>query len=74
MVKLFGCLDPRVVAMLAEIFMMRLEAEARLVQEVLPSSASGFIPFNPESQVVFKEADLKGDEAAKQDWPVRLIR
>jgi hypothetical protein len=53
------------VAMLAEIFMMRLEAEARLVQEVLPASASGFIPFNPESQVVFKEADLEGDGGRK---------
>ena len=34
--------------MLAEIFMMRLEAERRLAQEVLPSSASRLIPFSPK--------------------------
>jgi hypothetical protein len=37
-------LDPKGVAMLAEIFMLRLEAERRLVQEVLPSSISRFTP------------------------------
>ena len=43
--SLFGCFDPRVVAMLAEIFIIRLEAERRLAQEVLPSGAFRLIPF-----------------------------
>jgi hypothetical protein len=60
--------------MLAEIFMMRLEVEGRLVQEVLPSSTSGFIPFSPKSEVVFKETDLKGERTTNPEWPVRLIR
>jgi hypothetical protein len=41
----FGCLDLRVVAMLAEIFMVRLEAAARLMEETIPSRASRFTPF-----------------------------
>jgi hypothetical protein len=56
--------------MLAEIFMVRLEAEARLAEEVLPSSASRFIPFSAKSQFVFKETDLKGNEAR----PVRVVQ
>jgi hypothetical protein len=34
--SLFGCFDPKKVAMLAEIFMVGLETEVRLVEEVLP--------------------------------------
>ena len=33
--------------MLAEIFMVRLEAAVRPVQEKLPSSVSPFVPFSP---------------------------
>jgi hypothetical protein len=65
--------DPKVVAMLAEIFMVRSEAEARLVEEVLPSSTSRFIPFSPSSQLVFKETGLKGDEAPRAEQPVNVI-
>ena len=36
MLCVFACLDPRVVAMLAEIFMVRLEAAVRPVQENFP--------------------------------------
>ena len=43
--------------MLAEIFMMRLEADRRLAQEVPPSSASRLIPFSPKSQFAFKKAN-----------------
>ena len=71
---LFGCSDPQVVAMLAEIFMLRLEAKARLVEEVLPSSASQFIPFSPRTQFVFKETDLKGKEAPSEERPVSVVR
>jgi len=43
--QVFGCLELRVVAMLAEIFMVRLEAAARLTEEAIPSRASRFTPF-----------------------------
>ena len=70
--SLFGCLIQKVVAMLAEIFMVRSEAEARLVEEVLPPSTSRFIPFSPNSQFVFKETDLKGEEAPNKEPPPRV--
>jgi hypothetical protein len=59
--------------MLAEIFMVRLEAEARLV-EVLPPSTSRFVPFSASSQFVFKETDFKGDKAPSEERPVRVVR
>jgi hypothetical protein len=62
---------PRVVAMLAEIFMVRLEAEGRLVQEVLPSSTSSFIPFSTRSQFTLKETNLKGEEAPSEPATAR---
>ena len=40
--------------MLAEIFMVRLEAAVRPVQEKLPSSVSPFVPFSPSAQLTFK--------------------
>jgi hypothetical protein len=56
-----------VVAVLAEIFMLRLEAERRrVVQEVPPSSTSNFIPFSLRSQFILKETDLKGEEAGSE--------
>ena len=60
--------------MLAEIFMVRSEAEARLVEDVLPSSTSPFLPFCPSSQFVFKKADLKGEEAPNKERPPRVNR
>jgi hypothetical protein len=51
--------------MLAEIFMLRLDAERRLLaREVLPSSISAFIPLKPKSNHVFKETDPKDAEAS----------
>jgi hypothetical protein len=70
-ISLFGLIEKMVVAMLAEIFMVRSEAQARLVEEVLPSSTSRFIPFSPSrSQFVFKETDLKCEEAPSEEPPV----
>jgi hypothetical protein len=60
--------------MLAEIFMVKSEAEARLVGEVLPTSRSAFIPLIPCSQFVFKEADAKGAEAPSEDRPATVAR
>ena len=57
--------------MLAEIFMMRLEAERRfLVQRALRST---FIPFNPNSNLAFKETDPRA-EASRKDRPVTEVR
>ena len=63
---LFG-FDPRVVTMLAEIFMVRSEAQARLMEEVLPSSKSPFIPLRPRGEFAFKETHRMGAEAASKE-------
>jgi hypothetical protein len=60
--------------MLAEIFMVRSEAKARLVEEVLPSSTSSFIPFSPRTQFTFKKTDLKAKEAPSEERPVSVVR
>jgi hypothetical protein len=60
--------------MLAEVFMVRSEAEARLVKEVLPSSTSRFIPCSPNSQFVFKQPDLKCEEGPGEKPPIGAVR
>jgi hypothetical protein len=70
-VRLF---DPKGVAMMAEIFMLRLEAKARLVEDVLPSSTSQFIPFGTRTQFTFKNTDPKVAEAPREEPPVGLFR
>jgi hypothetical protein len=60
--------------MLAEIFMVRSEAKARLVEEVLPSSTSRFMPFSPRTQFTFKQTDLKAKEAPSEERPVSVVR
>jgi hypothetical protein len=62
----FACLDPREVAMLAEIFMVRLEAAVRPVQEKLPSSVSPFVPFSPSAQLTFKRNEDGAPEGARE--------
>jgi hypothetical protein len=64
----------KVVAMLAEIFMVRSEAKARLVDEALPSSTSHFVPFIPRTQFTFKETDLKAEEGPNQERRGKVIR
>jgi hypothetical protein len=65
--SLFGCFDPKVVAMLAEIFMLRLEAERLRVQEVLPSSASSFVPLKATNNLVVKKAEHKAAETQSEE-------
>jgi hypothetical protein len=65
--------DPKAVAMLAEIFMMRSEAERRLVRQVLPSSTSHLIPFSPKSQFVFTNANHERHKLQSKS-PVKLVR
>ena len=57
--------------MLAEIFIIRLEAERRLAQAVLPSGAFRLIPFSPKSQFALKKAN---QEAPSDEPPVRRVR
>ena len=59
--------------MLSEIFMVRSEAKARLVEEVLPSSMSCFIPFSPRTQFTFKNTKPKVAEAPREEPPVATI-
>jgi len=49
--------------MLAEIFMVRLEAAARVPQEAAPVSSSHFVPFVRDGQFRFK--NRKADPAAE---------
>jgi hypothetical protein len=72
--SLFGRFNPKVVAMLAEIFMLRLEAERRLAQGVQPLSASRQILFSPKSKFAFKETNQEGAEARSEEPPARLVR
>jgi hypothetical protein len=60
--------------MLAEVFMVKSEAEARLVDEVLPSSRSSFVPFIPRSAFILKQTDLMGAGASSEDRPVTEVR
>jgi hypothetical protein len=72
--SLFGCFDPKVVAMLAEIFIIRSQAQARLMEEVIPSSKSAFIPLCPRGEFTFKETRRKGAEAASGEQPIKVVR
>lgn len=72
--SLFGCLIRKLVAMLAEIFMLRWEAKAPLVEEVLPSSRSLFIPLNPRRQFSIKQPDVKIEEAPNEEQPIKVVR
>jgi hypothetical protein len=61
--------------MLAEIFMMRLEAAPRPSQETLPSSTSQFVPFNDNGQFTFKEGkNRRVVESTPQDAKSTLRR
>ena len=60
--------------MLAEIFMMRLETAARGLKETVPSSASRFIPFNPNRQFAFKQRPDRPLEAVREERPLRMAR
>jgi hypothetical protein len=60
--------------MLSEIFMVRSEAKARLVEEVLPSSTSQFIPFSPRTQFTLKNTDPKVAGAPREEPPVGVFR
>jgi hypothetical protein len=52
--------------MLAEIFMLRLEASARALREATPSSTSQFVSLAPSRQVTFKENQKPLSEAVHE--------
>ena len=47
--------------------MLRLEAERLRVQEVLPSSASSFVPFKATNNLVVKKAEHKAAETQSEE-------
>ena len=57
--------------MLAEIFMVRLEAAARALKETMASSTSRSICFTPNSQVTFKESRDRLSEAVGEEPTVQ---
>ena len=52
--------------MLAEIFMVRLEAAALLQQETALVSSSPFIPFPPNNQFLFKDRAARPDDRSRE--------
>ena len=42
------------------------------MEDILPSSTAPFIPFSPSSQFVSKETGLKGNEAPREEQPVKV--
>jgi len=52
--------------MVAEIFMLRLEATARALRETMPSSTSQFVSLASNSQVAFKENRKRPSEAVHE--------
>ena len=64
----------KVVAMLAEIFMVRSEAKVTVGGRNFPSSTSRFIPFSPRTQFTFKQPDLKGEETPNEEQYVKVVR
>jgi hypothetical protein len=60
--------------MVAEIFMARLEAEARLMEDRLPSSTSAFVPFKQHDQLASKEAGLKAGKVSTTSSSSRNCR
>jgi hypothetical protein len=50
------------VAMLAEIFMLRLETTARLMKDALPAGTLCFVAFGPEPQFSAKEIRYRSTE------------
>ena len=59
------------ITMLAEIFMVRLEAAARASQEKAGQSNSRFVPFTDGSQFIFKDSGEQVVEPVREKVPAR---
>jgi hypothetical protein len=55
-----------VVAMLAEIFMLRIEAAARLQEQTASLSSSPFVPFTDIQQFEFKDRTVRADDRRRE--------
>jgi hypothetical protein len=53
--------------MLAEVFMLRLEATARALRETVPSSTSQFVSLASNSQVTSKENRKRPSEVVREE-------
>jgi hypothetical protein len=60
--------------MLAEIFMVRLEAAARTLRETALSGTSRFVAFNPHAEITFKDSRDRLPEAASEKSSLRLVQ
>jgi hypothetical protein len=60
--------------MLAEIFMVRLEAAARRLGGTLPSSSSPFVPFNANNEFILKERRKLASCGSSADPTVPMIQ
>ena len=60
--------------MLAEIFMVRLEATGPVSQEKLPSSNSQFVPFTPDTQLTFKKGWDQPAKAGQEKPSILPVR
>ena len=56
----------KVLAMLTEIFMLRLETAARVIREMLPSSESRFVPFKRVIHFSYKDGCRGSAETARE--------
>ena len=60
--------------MLAEIFMVRLEAAARVPEETAPSSNTRFVPFTPDTQLTFKQSWHRTAEAGQEKPSIQSVQ
>ena len=61
---MFDWLETKAAKMLAEIFMVRLEAAARVSQEAMLASNSKFVPFDPAGLLDLKTNTTNPDAKA----------
>jgi hypothetical protein len=57
----------KVVAMLAEIFMVRMEAAVRLQEQTASLSSSPFVPFVPSNQFLFKDNTARPVDSSRRE-------
>ena len=66
-----GQVNLQVVTMLAEIFMVRLEAAARASEEKAAQSNSRFVPFGDSSHFFFKDSSEEVVEPWREKVPTQ---
>ena len=69
--RVLDWLNVQGITMLAEIFMVRLEAAARVSLENAAQSNSRFVPFADSSQFIFKDNREQVVESVREKLPAR---